>query len=408
MILMLLVLSALLPCGALLLNLFIIRIPEVNAIALFCFLIPAFFILMGIIYLFIRYHTPKRYIKNNRIMNSIENNLISIGAYMPKTDAPYVVLPQIRIKNDVIYISLKNLKIRRQIEQFKSTFSTALPGEYIVDDIELSSNSNVLKIVYDDLSKYKQETYSVKEYKLLIDTFSPMDFYFDKKHIVNLNSYPMWSIIGGTGSGKTIMAQQLLLQAVIKGFETHVFDCKHTYGMFRNYTDYLTDSSEILLGLSDLEKEMNQRYADLEPLWDINPRATAFDLGYKPVFILVEEYAVLQDDLDNKRDVEELRRIIRILSKKARQCSMHLFLVSQTGGVDTIDSSTRNNLNKVLLGNAMNNILISTFQSDKEEIPTGTFNAGEGRIQLERITILRTPFVNNIEEFASLFEQPSS
>ena len=87
---------------------------------------------------------------------------------------------------------------------------------------------------------------------------------------------------------------------------------------------------------------------------------------------------------------------------------MHLFLVSQTGGVDTIDSSTRNNLNKVLLGNAMNNILISTFQSDKEEIPTGTFNAGEGRIQLERITILRTPFVNNIEEFASLFEQPSS
>ena len=404
MIMMYLVLSALLPCGALLLNLYFFKISELNSIIMLLFLIPAFLLLVALIYFFIRYRTPKNYIKHNRIIKSIENNLVSINAYIPKTDASYVILPKIKIKNDAIYISLKNLKIRKQIEQYKNTFSTALPGEFIVDDIELSQNSLQLKITYDDLSKYKQEVYTVDEFSKLVQSLDTMEFYFDKKHIINLNSYPMWAIIGGTGSGKSVFAQQLLLQAMIKDFDTYVFDCKHTYGMFRNNADYRTNSNEILSGLSELEKEMNQRYIELESLWDINPRATAFDLGYKPVFVLVEEYAALQDDLDNKKDIEELKRIIRVLAKKARQCSMHLFIVSQTGGVDVIESSTRNNLNKVLLGNAMNNILTSTFQADKEEIPTGTFNVGEGLIQLNRITILRAPFILDIEQYSSILD----
>ena len=76
---------------------------------------------------------------------------------------------------------------------------------------------------------------------------------------------------------------------------------------------------------------------------------------------------------------------------------MHLFLVTQTSGVDVIESSTRAQLNKVLLGNVMNNILTSTFQADKDEIPAVTFhNKGEGLIQLNRITVLRAPYISDI------------
>ena len=394
---MIMVISALPSCSALVLAMFIIKDPILYDIAKLFLVPPAVMLIGGIIYFAIRYRTFKRYIIHNRIMNSIENNLVSINAYIPKDGASYVILPKIRIKSDAVYISLKNIKIRRQIEQYKNTFSTALPGDYIVDDIEFSPNSNVMKIIYDDLSKYTQEVYTLDDYRTMISSLDKMIFYFDKKHIVNLNDYPHWLISGGTGSGKSVFAQELLTQAIIKGFNTHVFDCKHTYGMFRSIVKYETDSTSILTKLSELENEMNQRYAELETLWDINPRAVANDLGFAPIFILVEEYSALQDELDDKKDKEELKRIIRVLSKKARQCSMHLFLVTQTSGVDVIESSTRAQLNKVLLGNVMNNILTSTFQADKDEIPAVTFhNKGEGLIQLNRITVLRAPYISDI------------
>ncbi|MBR2674494.1 MAG: hypothetical protein IKE52_03440 [Mogibacterium sp.] len=392
------VMSALPSCGALLFGLFIIKEPEVFTLAKIFLIFPAFFLLIILLYLLVRYRTLKRYIAHNRIMNSIENNLISIGAYVPKNDACYVILPKIRVKRDAIYINMKNVKIRHLIERYKNTFSTALPGEYVVDDIELSQNSNTMKIVYEDLRQYQQEIYSIDDYVDMIKSQSLLDFYFDKKHIVDLSDYPHWLLSGGTGSGKTVLAQELLIQAIVKGFETYIFDCKHTYGLFREKSNYETDPITILSSLSELENEMNQRYLELEHHWINNPRAVANDLGFSPIFILIEEYSALQDELQDKKDKEELKRIMRVLSKKARQCSMHLFVVTQTSGVDVIESSTRAQMNKVLLGNVMNNILTSTFQADKEEIPAVTFhNKGEGLIQTKKINVVRVPYVENIE-----------
>lgn len=291
------------------------------------------------------------------------------------------------------------MKIRKAIEQYINSFSTALNGDYVVEDVEITPNSSVLIIKYENLNTYKQETYNFEEYKHLVSSLDLMSFYFDKRHIVNLNDYPHWMIVGNSGSGKSFFAQELLSQAIIKGFKCYVLDPKRTYGAYRGLSTYISDEMDILSVLKDLEIEMNRRYKELEPLWDDNPRALAIDLGYKPIFVLVEEYSALQDGIIDKKEKEELKRIVRILSKKARQCSIHLCLVMQTGGVDVIESSVRSQFNKVLLGNVMNNILVSTFQADKEEIPTMNFkNKGEGLIQLQKITIIRVPNVTNIED----------
>ena len=46
-----------------------------------------------------------------------------------------------------------------------------------------------------------------------------LDLYFDRKHILNVNDYPHFLISGSTGSGKSYFANELVIQAIIKGWQ---------------------------------------------------------------------------------------------------------------------------------------------------------------------------------------------
>ena len=84
----------------------------------------------------------------------------------------------------------------------------------------------------------------------------------------------------------------------------------------------------------------------------------------------------------------------------ARQSNIHLMIVLQSAGTENIQSTTRSNLTKVLLGNAQSNILNATF-GNGVDIPTinTKLNKGEGLIQLDRITLLRVPKINDLDSF---------
>lgn len=60
----------------------------------------------------------KNYISRMILFRSIEDNLISIGAYIKQDNKVYVELPKIKIKKGIIIISLRNLKIRTIIERY--------------------------------------------------------------------------------------------------------------------------------------------------------------------------------------------------------------------------------------------------------------------------------------------------
>lgn len=111
---------------------------------------------------------------------------------------------------------------------------------------------------------------------------------------------------------------------------------------------------------------------------------------------------VLQASLDKKQK-EELERVVKNLSVLARQSNIHLLIVMQSAGTENIQSTTRSNLTKVLLGNAQSNILTATF-GNGVDVPNAhtKMNKGEGLIQLDRITILRVPKINDIENFKNV------
>lgn len=341
----------------------------------------------------------RNYISKMTLLSSIERNLISIGAYTKCENKQFVELPKIKITQGKVTISLSNLKIRAIIEKYLDSFSTALPERYIVEDYYISQNNAEVVILYEDIKTFKYEEYSISEYKALIEPMNTLELYFDRKHIVNVNDYPHFLISGSSGSGKSYFTNEIVIQAIIKKWQIVICDLKRSYGLYKDFTDYVYDIEGILEKLHSVEREMSQRMEKLQPELDKNPRALAVDIGYKPMLVVIEEFISLQASLDKKQK-EELERVVKNLSVLARQSNIHLMLVMQSAGTENIQATTRSNLTKVLLGNAQSNILTATF-GNGVDIPNAhtKMNKGEGMIQLDRITILRVPKITDIEDF---------
>ena len=248
------------------------------------------------------------------------------------------------------------------------------------------------------IKTYKPEKYTLKEYISKVKSMGLLELYFDRKHTVNVNDYPHFLFSGSSGSGKSYFANEIVIQAIVKGWEVVICDLKRSYGLYRDFTDYVYDVKDILEKLLSVESDMSERMRMLQLELDRNPRALATDIGYKPKLVVIEEYISLQASL-NKKDKEELERCVKNLSVLARQSCIHLMIVMQSAGTENINSTTRSNLTKILLGNAQSNILTATF-GNGVDIPNvnSKLNKGEGLIQLDRITMLRVPKIDDIED----------
>ena len=338
------------------------------------------------------------YINRRLIIRSLETNLISIGAYDKKVKN-YVITPHIRIKNGMITILLSNLRIRTIIERYLNSFSTALPERYVVEDYYITQNNTEVVILYSDSKNYKCEAYSIENYIAKVHKTEDSELYFDKKHTVDVHDYPHFLISGSSGSGKSYLVNELVIQAIVKKWQVVILDLKRSYGLYRAYTDYCYELDDIISKLAEIESEMFLRMEKLQPVLDNNPQALAVDIGYRPMLVIIEEYISLQSSL-SKNKKEELERIVKNISVLARQSSIHLMIVMQSAGTENIQATTRSNLTKVLLGNAQSNILTATFGTGVDLPKLNTrMNKGEGLIQLDRISVLRVPRINNIDEF---------
>ena len=339
-----------------------------------------------------------------KIHKAIEENLISIRAYEEVEDKIYVKTPKVKVTNDTIIITYTNINIREIIDRYIEIISTGLPNSFIVQEWYVSKDNNDLIIKYENLDRYEPEKYTLSDYKHMIEKMDMSDIYFDRKHIISLKDYPHWLISGMTGSGKSYLTQQLLLQCIFKGFEVVVLDMKRSEGMFKNYVNcYCCEPEEILHNLRAIETEMHFRIEELEATLNDNPRATATDIGYKPKLVVIEEYIALQTAMDKKQKAE-LEDIVKSISVMSRVADIHLVIVMQAAGTENIQASTRHNLTKVLLGSAQSNIYTATFGTGIE-IPNVNVqkSRGEGLIQLDgKITILRVPEITDMENIKAL------
>lgn len=340
----------------------------------------------------------KNYVSKRILIKNIEENLISIGAYTKIENKNFVILPKIKIRDNKIIIELSNLRIRNILDRYMNSFSTALPERYVVEDYYVTKNNAQIVISYEDVKNFKPEKYDLMEYRKLTENTGKMDLYFDRKHVVNLNDHPHILLSGGSGSGKSYLANELVIQAIFKQYEVVILDIKRSYGLYKDHAEYYYETDTILQKIRDIENEMSERMEKLQPELDKNPHVLAVDIGYRPKLIVIEEYISLLSSMDKKQK-EEMERIVKNISVLARQSNIHMLMVMQSAGTENINSTTRSNMTKVLMGRAQSNILNATFGNSGVDIPTTQLNKGEGLIQLDRITVIRVPEIIDIENF---------
>ncbi len=393
------IVGVLLIVSALMINSYFYHNDLINRIILYAIITEIFLITTVITILIVKYKSVRNLVRYFRLLSYTEKNLISIGAYTKRNDRVFVKLPRIRITQDKIIISLNTLKIRDVLEKHLNSFSTAIPEQFIVEDYYITQNNAEVVIKYADLKNFQPEQYTITEYVDLTKQIDDLSLYLDKKHIVRLTDYPHLLISGSSGSGKTYLANQIVVQGIVKEWQVVILDVKRSYGLYKKYTEYYYEPDDILKKLLEIESEMRSRLKTLELALDNNPRALAVDIGYKPILVLIEEYISLQSALDKKKR-EELERVVKSISVLSRQASIHLLMVMQSAGTENINATTRSNLSKILLGNAQSNILASTFGTGVD-MPSihSRIEKGEGLIQLDRITILRVPQVDDLESF---------
>ena len=340
----------------------------------------------------------KNYVSKRILIKSIEENLISIGAYTKIENKNFVMLPKIKIRDNKIIIELSNLRIRNILDRYMNSFSTALPERYVVEDYYVTKNNAQIVISYEDVKNFKPEKYDLMEYRKLIENTGKMDLYFDRKHVVNLNDHPHILLSGSSGSGKSYLANELVIQAIFKQYEVVILDIKRSYGLYKDHAEYYYETDTILQKIRDIENEMSERMEKLQPELDKNPHVLAVDIGYRPKLVVIEEYISLLSSMDKKQK-EEMERIVKNISVLARQSNIHMLMVMQSAGTENINSTTRSNMTKILMGRAQSNILNATFGNSGVDIPTTQLNKGEGLIQLDRITVIRVPEIMDIENF---------
>jgi hypothetical protein len=348
----------------------------------------------------------KRFLYEERIKTKIEQNLIAIGACYKSETSNFYCLPRIKLdfENSIVVLQLEDVKIRKQIEAYKDQLSTALPDALTVKDYYISNTGNQFIIRFKDEANDKQRIYkSLGEYLKHIDYNDQLIMEADEEHRISLLDYSHWAILGSTGSGKSYLAQLLLIQFVRKCFDVRIYDVKKSYAAFSDIVeDYETEPERIIKNLKQVAEEMRERQNNLADIMKTDPRALAVQYGYRPIVVFIEEYIGLKTLLD-KEQTKTLENTIKEISVLARSVNISLLIVAQSSSVDIIDSAIKNNLNKIFLGHLASNISVSTFGTGVEVPLFSQIEKGYGYIQLDKVEQIKVPRVLfSVEELEQL------
>ena len=363
------------------------------------FYIGIFNLLITLIVIFI-YIIINRGIKDiiikNKIIDSLEYNLISIGAYTDINDK-IIETPKIHIdlKNEIIKIQYTNVNIRNKINNNIDVLSTALPDNLIVYKTYVSKDQKYLIIEFEQIKE--RETFNnPQDYlnKLSCGKDNSV-MYIDNRSIIELKNSPHMLISGSTGYGKSFIVYQLLIEAIIKHYEFIVFDIKRTYQIFSNFGKVIVNKDEILPEFRKVREELNERKLILDEALKKDPTIHATDLNLPIRFIVVEEFLSLSSNL-SKKEFEELEQLILDIAVVGRSLGYSLILITQVSSAQSLSSNIRSNCSvRMVCGNSDRTILETAFGKGNVPEITQKFGKGEGLIQIEGdISPFSMPYLN--------------
>ena len=200
--------------------------------------------------------------------------------------------------------------------------------------------------------------------------------------VINYDKEPHLLISGGTGSGKTY-ALQLLLAEMIQKIQNPDHESGAVYVADPKYSDLANFAKTIgvtgvgqspaqISGLlREVDQAMNERYQNMPKGIDALGK-TALNLGYAPIFVVIDEYSALISSLNNSKDgrkiADEINNYLTEIVQKGRQADVFLVLSMQRASVDAgLSSNIRYNFStKIILGNTDATTVSMLFGSQKD------------------------------------------
>lgn len=174
---------------------------------------------------------------------------------------------------------------------------------------------------------------------------------------MNLIRQPHAFIAGETGSGKSIILQCMIYQALVKKYQVKLIDFKRgvSFSCFSGLIDIVIELEQASRLFAELIKEVNNRL-DLfvaENVQDIKSynqkmRKTS-GKGLKRIIVVVDELAELVDcgggvDKEEKAIIQAINKNLRTLARIARASGVHLLLGVQRPDSSIIDGQIKSNI----------------------------------------------------------------
>lgn len=321
-----------------------------------------------------------------QILNSLEESLISIGAYKDFSDNK-AILPKIKvdIAEKQISISINDLKTRSRIETNKEILSSALPNGLTVYTTYISKDENSLLIKYKDISRDKREILkNAYDFAEWVDKDKFTTIKLDRNNYVDLTENNGILITGKSGSGKSFFAQMLLAQGIMKHWDISIIDYKRSYQAFRDYCDVAFSIDEIVSSLEAIILDLHNRQQAMDEILKQNPQALAIDNGFPVKFVLIEEYLALVNSGTDKKTLERIEKMILEITTTGRSLNVYLCMVLQVSSSQALNTSIRANLPiKIVFGNPERTIYETTFGKGTVPDIVARMEKGEGLCSID-------------------------
>lgn len=210
---------------------------------------------------------------------------------------------------------------------------------------------------------------------------------------VDLAVVPHVLIGGSTGSGKSVLLKNLLMQCVFKGCEVYIADFKGGIDFPRVWwekTQIVIEPASFLSKLQALEKEMRRRIDILRQVdmrsWHEYIAAGCYH-RYSRIIIACDEAAQLLDKTgrtkEEKEIIEQITKYLALFARQGRAVGIHLILATQRPDANVIPGSIKSELDVRICGRAdliLSQIVLDNGSANEQiqKDAQGRFLLGDG------------------------------
>lgn len=207
-------------------------------------------------------------------------------------------------------------------------------------------------------------------------------------------------LVGGTGTGKSMVLFYLLSAFFAGGAEVRICDPKASdlsqTGFIFGAENIFTEPGQIASCLRQAEEEMKRRYVYM------NEHSAGVGLGKDftsfnmvPYIVCIDELMALVAGSTDKKLVDELKKRILSLVVKGRAAGVFLWCALQRADASFIDGAVRDNLGvRIALGQLSCDGNTMVFGSEYRDLSLTSQEKGAGFIYVDGVTSSPRPFTS--------------